>query len=330
MIKVEKSKIFDSKLFFSVIQSSIYKPYRSYPGVVDQDVNKYILNQFQVFDSAQTTEVFTAIENDKVVGVASFSYLPWDSQLFDIRMGTIKHLFVDRTHARQLDILTSLVSNIVDWSKEQKYSFVLKKVNTDDLVSIRSLENNKFLWVDTLLDYVYDPIKKPFTSLAQPVLLGDGKIRLACKDDENSLKEIAYAAFKNHFGRFHSDPNIPREKAINVYVEWICSSLNGYDDFITLLEMENRIVAFCTWRYPSSQEVNNSIHVGHLSLVAVHPDFTKMGLFYTVTYEGMRRMVTKITSIETATHINNYPAQRGFTRLGWQIYDAHHAYHLWL
>jgi len=34
--------------------------------------------------------------------------------------------------------------------------------------------------------------------------------------------------------------------------------------------------------------------------------------------------------IEGPTHVNNYPVQRGYTKLLWRICDAHHSFHKWL
>lgn len=330
MIKVEQLKSANGLQLQQLIKRSRYKPYRSFPGVQEEDVVSLLQKEISAIENDHQLSAFVAKEGDNIIGFSLISELPWDSGIFGVRMSAIKHMYLDSESGNCSNAASALIEESVNWCRAEKYEFILRKINTDDIPCLHALEKNKFLLVDTLLDYAYDPYKKPFTNLIPPVMVAGGSTRLATLEDESELMSIASRSFDKHFGRFHSDPNIDHDLANKVYIEWIKSSLRGYADFVVLLEVEGRIAAYSIWKYPTSDEVEHNIPVGHYSLGAVHPDFFGMGLFYAITYEGMRRMVTRTKCVEGPTHINNYPVQRGYTKLGWQIYDAHYAFHRWL
>ena len=150
------------------------------------------------------------------------------------------------------------------------------------------------------------------------------------KYNEGQLERLAEASFKNHFGRYHSDPRIPLEKAIQVYVEWMRSCIRGYADFILVAEIDKRIAGVSTWKKASILEKDLSLRISHYNIGAVHPDFSGMGLFSNLTYAGMQIFKDSADIIEGPTHVNNYPVQRGYQRLGWQVFDARHSFHKWL
>ncbi len=330
MFKIVPVTTIERKAIAPLLGKYPFTPYRGFPGVDEKNLINFLYKEISRTIEGKESSSFIAKDGEKIVGVITFCELPWDSKLFNRKMGSIKHLIVSAEYNEILKTSNALISETIQWAKEKKYEFILRKINTDDVTSIRALETNGFKLVDTLLDYVYDPYKKPFTNLTQPVLTAGASIRLATFEDETELISIAHQAFKNHFGRYHSDENIPRDDANKVYEEWITSSLKGYADFIIVLEIDGKIAAYSIWRNPTDEELKENLPIGHYSLGAVHPDFYGMGLFYAITYEGMRRLVTKVKCIEGPTHVNNYPVQRGYAKLGWQIFDAHHSFHRWL
>lgn len=330
MVKILPGTAIEKKDLSGLIRKIPTLPYRGYPGVEPKNVIRLLTNEISLAAGNPQSTVLAAMDGRDLAGVLTFASLPWDTSLFGRKMGAIKQILVQPGHANKEQITNSLVTEAVQRAKDQKFEFVLGKVSTDDITSLHALEKNNFRLMDTLLNYVYDPVKHPFTELTQPVLLGGATIRLATLEDEEQLRQVSGLAFKHYFGRYHSDENIPRQKANQVYEEWISSSLHGYADFIVIAEIEGRIAAFTIWRNPTREESDSNLAVGHMSLVGVHPDYFGMGFFYTVMYEGMRRLITRVKCMESATHINNYPAQRGFAKVGWRIYGAQHAFHLWL
>lgn len=330
MIKVTAVKDFAVSEVLQLLKDNPFLPAFNYPGVEEAALLNFNQHDIQKTVADPSTVCLQATENGKTIGLLTLADLPWDSKILERKAGTLKHFIVHPGVENQLAAAKALLTEGIQAAREKKYDFLLGKVKTNDIHSIHALEENKFKLVDTLLDFVYDPFKKPFTSLTPPVTVAGASIRLATKEDEGELIQIASKAFQEHFGRYHSDENIPRDAATKVYKEWVTSSLNGYADFIIIVEVDGRIAAYSIWRNPTPAEATDNLQIGHYSLGAVNPDFYAMGMFYAITYEGMRRLVTKCKCIEGPTHINNYPVQRGYSRLGWQIFSAHHSFHLWL
>lgn len=330
MVKILPGTTIRKKDLSDLIRKIPTLPYRGYPGVEPKNVIRLLTNEISLASVNPQSTLLSAMDDSDLVGLLTFAPLPWDTKLFGRKMGAIKHFLVPHAHPEKERISHSLIAEAIHQAKGQNYEFVLGKISTDDITSLHALEKNNFRLMDTLLNYVYDPVKKLFTELTQPVLLGGASIRLATLEDEDQLRQVSGLAFKHYFGRYHSDENIPKQKANQVYEEWISSSLHGYADFIVVAEIEGRIAAFTIWRNPTREESDSNLAVGHMSLVGVHPDYFGMGFFYTVMYEGMRKLITRVKCMESATHINNYAAQRGFAKVGWRIYGAQHAFHLWL
>jgi hypothetical protein len=117
---------------------------------------------------------------------------------------------------------------------------------------------------------------------------------------------------------------------IQMYEEWIKSSIDGYADWIIVAEYESRIAGYSVWKKPSPLEQEHGVRVGHYSIGAVHPDYFGKGVFSSVTFTGMGLFEGIADCIDGPTHINNYPVQQGYSKLSWKIRDAQHSFHKWL
>ncbi len=228
--------------------------------------------------------------------------------------------------AKSLDLLDYLSQ----WALSKGIEFLLCKAYTDDIVTIHALEQQRYYLVDTLLDYVYDSQRNPLNAVSTPPKSADISIRLAEASDQDALIELASKSFQGHFGRFHADEFISEQQATAVYEEWIKSSCSGYADWIVVAEVNHLIAGFSIWKKPTPNEQALSIPVGHYSIAATDPTFAGRGLFGMLTYAGMQLLDGLCYCIEGPTHINNYPVQRGYTKLSWRIVDARHSFHKWL
>jgi hypothetical protein len=181
-----------------------------------------------------------------------------------------------------------------------------------------------------MLDYAYDPHRDPFETVPRPELFPGCTTRLATADDREALMRVSENAFGGHFGRFHSDPRLPRDVSTRVYREWLRSSCEGYADYVVVAEVEGRVVGYTVWKDPSPREKRFGVRIGHYSIGAVHHDFAGRGLFGALTHAGMALLHGAVDRLGGPTHVNNYPVQRGFARLRWRVGNAHHTLHRWL
>lgn len=294
------------------------------------DLVSFWMQDLQAMLQGSQGAIFVVERDGRVAGMAACGDLPWESRVFGRRMGALKHLAVDPDSSASAGIAGKLLGQVAGWALARGLEFLLCKAYSDDVRTIHSLEADGFLLMDTMLDYVCDLREHPLARVPPPPVPPGFTIRTAGKSDEDGLAAVAQAAFLQHFGRFHSDERISRQQATDVYVEWIRSSCRGYADWILVAETEGRLAGYSAWKKPSALEQAAKLPIGHYSIGAIHPDFYGCGLFSVLTHGGMRLLDGTARYIEGPTHLNNYPAQRGYDRLSWRVRDARHSFHKWL
>jgi GNAT superfamily N-acetyltransferase len=314
-----------------LIEKSRQKPYRFLLNdLQDGPIDSFWLSEIAGLSREERGEVFIAAKEGETVGIAAYSDLPWDTKVTGNRMGALKHVIVEQDSPQQQEIIEQLVNQIMDWAISQGIEFLLCRTYADDMATFHALEKKGFLLMDTLLDCIYDLQRDPLCSVPHPPLFEGVTIRLAGDDDVEELMNVAQAAFRNHFGRFHSDQRISKHQATQVYEEWMKSSCEGYADWILVAEINGRIAGFSVWRKPSPIEQSFGIRLGHYSIGAVHPDYQARGLFGALTYAGMELFDGIADYIEGPVHVINYPVQWAYTKLLWRISDARYSFHKWL
>lgn len=315
-----------------LLEKSRQKPYRF---LLPSKLRVSLLNSFWLREIEDLCldgqgEVFIATEKGKTVGTLVYSDLPWDTRIVGVKMGTLKYIIVEPDIAQKQEIAKKLLSQVMEWAVSLGIEFLLCRTYGDDLTITHMLEQKGFLLMDTLLDYVYDLQREPLQSVPHPPLRPGTVIRSAVEDDIEELIAMAQAAFRDHFGRFHSDERIPRHRATQIYEEWMRSSCQGYADWILVAEVRGKIAGCSVWKKPSSLQRGLGIQVGHYSIGAIHPDYHGQGLFSALTRAGMELFDGVADYIEGPTDINNHPVQRAYTKLHWRICDARYSFHKWL
>ncbi len=325
--KLSAGELLDINPFLA---DGIQVPYRFLKNYSGIDLNNYLLEEINGVMKEINAEVFVGIYEEKIVGAVVYADLPWETRIFQKKMGAIKYFLIKENFHQKIELAEKLLDHLINWAFTSNIEFLQYKAYANDSLSIHSLETKGFLLMDTVLDYVYDLNQNPFESIPKPHTKDEVNLRLSSQDDESNLMEIAQRSFGNHFGRFHADVRILPDQATRVYKEWIISSLKGYADYIIVAEVNGEIAGYSIWKKPSLIELRNGIRIGHYSICGIHPDHQGKGLFGLLTWDGMRLLNNQAMWIEGPTHVNNYPVQRGYAKLSWQIRDAHHTYHKWL
>lgn len=257
---------------------------------------------------------------------------PWDSSSLSVPAHSLSAwLFPEAGEVDEGD-LSVLVREALDSARRPgEPAMVAAKCWVSDIPLVHALERNGFLLMDTAVDVVRDRLPadaKLRVTTAQP----EGFIlRLATADDIAALRNLASRAFAHHFGRFHSDPRIGRERATGVYAAWIAACVEGWADFVFLAEeaATGTLAGFSAWKKPSEQALALDLALAHYSIGAVSPDFSGRGLFKSLTLAGTEALGPDV-AIEGPTHLHNLAVQRGYLALGWKIVDSRHTFHAWI
>ena len=306
-----------------LVSGTSFKPHRYLLREMPAEkLDDYFYKQIVETLTDKSSSPYVALGEGKVVGLGILEELGWDSDIFGIRMAKIKNLIANDSHRKAEMVKNTLVSFLCGQCVNRGIEHVSCKVNTDDLTSIYALERNGFRLMDTLLDYGFDFRRYPITVLARECI-----IRPFRKGEEREIVQVAREAFRNHFGRFHADKRFPREGAIGLYAKWAENACRGYADIVFVAELDKRIVGYSVWKTQNLPKELLGIAIGSYSICGIHPDAHGQGIFRALTLAGMKWFEGKADIIEGPTHINNYPVQRGYAALMWQILDARHTFH---
>ncbi|PWU11019.1 MAG: hypothetical protein C5B47_01305 [Verrucomicrobia bacterium] len=265
-----------------------------------------------------------------ICGLVVVTSLPWDSAIIGKRMSSIRYLAVDAAFPQQRGLLAKLLEKAIDYARCNSMDFLLCKTDATETDLDFALINRGFAQMDTLLHYVYKFGNHRNNQTFQSSLPEGFGYRLAVPSDFENLAEVTRASFSGYFGRFHTDPHIGHKKATKIYEEWIRSCLNGWTDWTSLVTYENQIVGYCSWKKPSSSDLQQSIRIGHCSIIGIHPDYFRRGLSTFLISEGMRQLMSQADYVAVLTHANNLPAQGAFRKLGWNVSGKRKSYHKWL
>lgn len=311
-----------------LLEDSPFKPYRFLRHSGRRELSTFWLATLE--EQSQSGIVAVCFLDGRIVGLASLAELDWESRVLATRIFGITQLVTRPDGSAARDVIDLLLEHVLAAAVDQRGDAVHCKRFTDDVIACQALERRGFLLVDTQLVYGIS-VAAAAPGSPDGNCTADGcRIRMAEPGDVEALAEVARASFKNHFGRFHSDHQLPPGSAERIYEEWIRSSFAGYADWVVVAEVEGRLAACSVWRRPSAREARLSTRPGHYSLGAVHPDFQRRGLFTEVTRRGVPLFEGCADYVVGPTHVNNYGVQRSYARMGWQIVDANHAFHKWL
>lgn len=305
-----------------LLSKSHFQPYRYLLGkTTARQLRNFLSTEIMNLFSNELHTCCVILKKGSVLGIGFLEELPWDSEIFNLKMARIKYLLSDDQIPLSVMVKDKIVTFLVNVCLNKKIKHVSCKVNTDDITSIHVLENNGFRLMDTLLDYTFEYNRSPISDIKQSHIIRSFK-----KEDINGIIEVARTAFGTHFGRFNVDNEL-KKNASKFYVKWAESSCRSDSDTIFVAELNKKIVGYSIWKENILSKEILDIDVGAYSIGAVHPIAYGKGIFKALTYTGMKRLKGKVDIIVGPTHINNYPVQRGYASLHWKIVNARHTFH---
>lgn len=290
----------------------------------------YWLDEISQSLAEESSIAFASIASGAINGLIVYNDSPWDSQITGRRLGTVEHLAVTRDARAGAEILHELIDELTRNLVKRGTQCVVCKVQSNELVAIHALEQQGFLLMDTLQDFVFDFSRTPIEAIDLPRRDEQLKIRRANPADLLAFMAISEKAFAGYFGRYHSDPQMPQGAATKIYVEWVRSAFQGWADWILVAELNNKIAGYGLWRKALKTEAKNSLSIAHYDLGATDPEFRGRGFRTALTLEGMTIARDFAQYLIGPVHVSNYPAQHTLHKLGWRISAARHSFHKWL
>lgn len=230
--------------------------------------------------------------------------LEWDTNFFGIKSARIDFLS---------DIEETDYTEIIKFCRP--FAFVTL-VNKNNINSV-----NDFIgkYTAAQLKDVNISFKKDLTSY-QYGAINHGDIRIN-NFQKTDMRLVEMAAYSFKYSRFFNDSNLDREKAKQVYSQWVLSSFNKGNKYFLVYgrEVPKGFIVF-------------SIQDEHclLELVAVSPDCQGAGVG-TAMMRGLDYFcVTKeLQTISVGTQLNNIPAIQFYTKQNFAYQGNATVYHWW-
>jgi hypothetical protein len=308
-----------------------FTPLSHLPYLKRSQIEAYWIDEIIQTMSESTTNpaMFLAQLSDRVVGFTLCAASLWDSRVIGRRIGALEHLAVDFENSPGSNVVEALIDKAVQYAAKCGIECLAAKVHPRDTITIHALERNRFLLMDTLVYHVFDFSRMSFDRIDVRRPAGFGS-RLARSEDLPEMLEIAERAFKNHFGRYNADSQMPPGAAKAVYCEWVRSSLGGWADWVIIAEVRDRIVGYATWKKASPLEAKHGLDVIYYNLVAIHPHFTGRRVFAALSYDSMQMLREHATHLVAPTHVSHSAVHRMGFEFGWQMSEGRHSFHKWL
>lgn len=121
--------------------------------------------------------------------------------------------------------------------KENSIKYATYRVNANNYPVIHALEKSGYILVDGLISL------ETTINLAEQDI--NSHVRTPTEDDLKNILEIAGEVF--NVTRYYHDPVIPKEKADNIYKEWVKNTMHGkFGDVILVWEEKNKILGLIT------------------------------------------------------------------------------------
>lgn len=242
--------------------------------------------------------------------------LAWDSAFFGVPMARVEYLLGDDPE-RCLGALRACL----DALRAEGVRHVSARIDVADLTTIGVLEECGFRLRDAMVTYVARPRKEP----AKPIR-ALGTVRMFREDDGPALIEIARDAFRGYRGRFHADPELPRDRVEGFYEEWARQCLNGaMADTVIVSEGARGLLGFLAWRRREPVSSVSGVPIFGGGLGACRPDAP--GAYAGLIIAGTRWAHENGGVAECQTQNFNYPAIRVHESVGAHYVRAEYAFH---
>ena len=194
---------FDAQELELLVAAHPYSDYRHY-RTISKEVQLRLLSS-EIERAAEQGQFWTLRVEDQVVGLATLSHLPWDSNIFGLSMAKIGHLIAASAPGSKAQLLDRLLEELIKLARAQGIRHLSTRVDCADIETIQVLERWGFRLMECLITYVFRPQQDTFPSLKTLY-----HVRPYTPADREALLAISEQMYAHHQSRFSVDPSLPQ------------------------------------------------------------------------------------------------------------------------
>ena len=262
-----------------------------------------------------TLRVWSMCRGHRILALAGWRFLPWDSQVLDRPSGSIGGLWSKGKHAEQCHRLETVLKACIGDAEGHDVRFLSVRLPEDGLAALHAVEAVGFRIIESFLTFSRQTTGEiPFDAGSE------FRIRLAQPGEMEAVASLAYHAFQSF--RLRVDPQIPESRARNSRREWVRNGFKGRADAIYVAESGNRTVGFVLLRSKGDTE-----RIGEIELIGVDPAYHNRGIGKALVAEAIRHYQGKTSEIQVGTQAKNLRAIGLYTRMGFSVIRSELSFH---
>ena len=304
----------------ALIAAHPYKPYRQYRTYSRREQTA-ILRADVDHTLATSGESSVALGTPDLMAAVIVRPLPWDSAYFGVPMGRADVLVrPDTTHAQREAVIDAACRT----AREAGVRHMTARVDVGDLETLAALETHGFRTMDALGTYILRAGKDAVREVRSV-----GPLRPATPADRDEILAITRQAYAGYRGRFHLDPQLPRDRADAFYEVWAQQCLSGAMADVVMVSSDSagRVIGYLAHRRrePASS-IGTPIYGGGLG--ACRPDAP--GAYASLIRDSALWAHGQGAVAECQTQISNFPVIRVYESVGFHYVRAEYTLHAWL
>src|SRR5262245_3836275 len=133
---------FDAEGVEFLVTTHPYNDYRQYRTISTAVQRRLLCSEIK--RAAEQGQLLALRAEDRVVGLATFSHLHWDSSIFGLPMARIGHLIAASGAGARVQRLDRLLEELIDLARTQGIRHLSTRVDCADIEAIQCLEHRGF------------------------------------------------------------------------------------------------------------------------------------------------------------------------------------------
>jgi GNAT superfamily N-acetyltransferase len=310
---------FDAEGLELLVTAHPYNDYRHY-RTISKDVQLRLLSS-EIERAAEQGQVLSLRVEERVVGLATLSHLPWDSSIFGLPMAKIGHLIATSAHGSRAQFLDRLLEELIELARTQGIRHLSTRVDCADIEAIQCLEHWGFRLMECLITYIFRPkqdILPPIKTLYH--------VRPYTPVDREALLAIAERMYAHHQSRFSVDPSLPPAGVGRFYIEWTKNACSGeMADHILVAERKGCPIGFLAYKLNGLVLERTGIRIAGQGLSASLPEGT--GAYIGLLKAALELGRGAYDFMEADAPLHHFLVIRTWQRLGFQLVRGKYAFH---
>jgi RimJ/RimL family protein N-acetyltransferase len=324
-MKTEAPQLLDPQeieLAAPLIRASEFGPYQYLKLIKNADYKGYTFFKLRELGDDDQTQFYVVPGNGNIGGLASLKSLPWDEQIFKMKMATIPHLLTSGSYEEQNRIASKLICKIIEECQSREIKHISVRIDNREMAAIHALEENGFKLMDILTYNLLDMNIVPHKTITAPYILREFQ-----SEDIDDIMEVARQGFTDYVDRFHLDPGFSHSHSDDLYAEWARNSCLGYADNVFVAEKDKTIIGFITAKIHRDVEEYTKLRLGEIPLVVIPPESRRLGFFPNLVDCCMNWLKHHADMTLAKTLINNFQVQRICQNLGFKLAQTQCTFH---